>query len=350
MKKKILIPITVFVLLAVLFVPVPKSAYKDGGTTEYCALTYKIVKWNRLTSEETFRKTKVYFFPDNFKSIDNLWEEEKTSLESTFQGVVREVYDTTVIVEPFAEEGEWRSSDKISFGITKLEKINAQVGDVVQVTYTGEIMCTYPAQIFAKSWKLISKEHNCQEDESVLYVAKKPVIYLYPKKKTDVTVSLSLKGKLTCAYPKYGDMWRVTAMPDGTLYDKQGKQYNYLYWEGETNAEYDFSKGFCVKGEDTAAFLETALSRLGLNRREANEFIIYWLPLMQENKYNVISFQNEAYVNTAQLNITPAPDTLIRVFMAYKPVKEFVKIEEQTLFSPKRIGFTAVEWGGAEAK
>ena len=48
--------------------------------------------------------------------------------------------------------------------------------------------------------------------------------------------------------------------------------------------QYDLSKGFCVKGEDTAAFLEGALEQLGLTRREANEFIVYWLPLMEQNQ------------------------------------------------------------------
>ena len=42
MKKKIWIPI-VIVLIAVLFIPIPSGVYKDGGTREYTALTYKIV-------------------------------------------------------------------------------------------------------------------------------------------------------------------------------------------------------------------------------------------------------------------------------------------------------------------
>ncbi|MBE6787718.1 MAG: hypothetical protein E7537_05165, partial [Ruminococcaceae bacterium] len=40
--------------------------------------------------------------------------------------------------------------------------------------------------------------------------------------------------------------WTVTASPDGTLTDAKGQTYNYLYWEGETYAQYDLSKGFCV--------------------------------------------------------------------------------------------------------
>ena len=72
MKKKIWIPI-VIVLIAVLFIPIPSGVYKDGGTREYTALTYKIVDWNRLTGEGTYNETRVYFFPYNFKSIGDLW-------------------------------------------------------------------------------------------------------------------------------------------------------------------------------------------------------------------------------------------------------------------------------------
>ena len=165
----------------------------------------------------------------------------------------------------------------------------------------------------------------------------KPVIYLYPEQETDVRVTLDLAGELTCAYPAYGDGWSVRAAPDGTLTDESGQTYRYLYWEGTSGTDYDFSTGFCVAGEDTAAFLEDALTQLGLNREEANEFIIYWLPQMQDNAYNLIS---------ARLTIDPAPDTLLRVFMAWQPSEKFVDLPAQGLSAPERTGFTVVEWGG----
>ncbi len=179
-------------------------------------------------------------------------------------------------------------------------------------------------------------------------VAYKPVIYLYPEQKTEVSVKLNLDGELTCTYPAYDNGWKVTAAPDGTLTDANEQTYNYLYWEGETFAEWDMSKGFCIKGEDTAEFLENALTKLGLTRREANEFIVYWLPLMQENPYNIISFQTDVYCDAAKLEIAPNPDTLIRVFMTYQASDRYVDIEEQTLSAPQRVGFTAVEWGGTK--
>lgn len=176
----------------------------------------------------------------------------------------------------------------------------------------------------------------------------KPVIYLYPEKETEVFVNLDFSGKLTATYPEYNGGWKVTAKPDGTLFDKDGKEYYCLFWEGNSEAEYNFSKGFCVPGNKTAEFLEEALLKLGLSPREANEFIIYWLPQMQENEYNLISFQSKAYIETAKLEIVPRPDTLIRVFMAWKPLEEFIKIEPQELSAPEREGFVAVEWGGAK--
>ena len=176
----------------------------------------------------------------------------------------------------------------------------------------------------------------------------KPVIYLYPEDETEVTVRLDYDGTLTCTYPAYEDGWTVTAAPDGTLRDESGQTYSYLYWEGVTRTEYDFSRGFCVPGADTAAFLEDALARLGLTRREANEFIVYWLPRMEANPYNLIAFQAEDYTNHARLTVTPEPDSLLRVFMAWKPLEAPAALPAQELPAFKRTGFTVVEWGGAE--
>ena len=189
---------------------------------------------------------------------------------------------------------------------------------------------------------------GCQQSEPL---EEKPVIYLYPKEETLVSVQLALEGQLTATYPAYGDGWTVTAQPDGTLTDPEtGREYYCLFWEGISQADYDLSAGFVVPGEETAVFLENALSQLGLTEREANEFILYWLPRMEGNAYNLISFQQEAYTETAALTIDPAPDTLLRVFMAWKPLEEPVELPPQELAGPERSGFTVVEWGGCQVK
>ena len=186
-------------------------------------------------------------------------------------------------------------------------------------------------------------------DEPEITMPVKPVIYLYPEAVTDVTVELDYVGELSCTYPAYNGGWQVTAHPDGTLYDENGQEYYCLYWEG-SDQSWTMDQGFCVAGSDTAAFLEDALAKLGLSRREANEFIVYWLPLMEDNAYNLISFQGDAYTESAKLTVSPAPDTLIRVFMTFKPLDAPVEIQPQTITAPERTGFTVVEWGGGLIK
>ena len=178
----------------------------------------------------------------------------------------------------------------------------------------------------------------------------KPVIYLYPETPTDVCVEVSFaSGGFTCTYPDYGDGWRVRAQPDGTLTNyADGREYSYLYWEGAGDVDYDMDQGFVVRGEDTAAFLQEKLAFMGLMPREYNEFIVYWLPLMHENPYNLVTFQTTAYTDHVQLQIDPKPDSLLRVYMVFQPLETYRLVAPQELVSFEREGFTVVEWGGIE--
>ena len=182
-----------------------------------------------------------------------------------------------------------------------------------------------------------------------------PIIYLYDEQEREANVKLDLNGELTCTYPKYDDAngWTVKTSADGVLTDKTGRQYEYLYWEADVDMIPDFSKGFCVRGEDSAAFLEKALSDLGLTDTEANAFIMYWLPDLEENPYNVIAFQTDTYEEVAKLNVDPLPDTVVRVNMLFYGSDEYVEMEAQELSAmnpslEEREGFVLVEWGGGK--
>ena len=142
----------------------------------------------------------------------------------------------------------------------------------------------------------------------------------------------------------------MTAYPDGTLLNKaDGTHHRYLFWDSvNCSTRFDFSEGFCVAGCDTEQFLKEKLTYMGLTENEMNEFIVYWLPLMEHNAFNLIAFQDDAYTDTAKLTITPAPDTECRIFMAYIPLEEAVEIAPQELPTFERNGFTVVEWGGVK--
>jgi len=433
LKKWIWILIVVVALIAILVIPIPTGVCEDGGTRTYTALTYKIVKWNRLIADSTFKtqasvysKTRVYCYPDNFASLDSLWAREEENVELSVTVRILDMYGATVKANPCDPPLDMT----LTFSRLGLPQIGAQVGSQVRLTYKGGVRETAPQQINVIRWEMVKQTEQSEQwvDKAVAkacsnqifgairitnieydcfyavpiiptpYVIKmngelpqeycvgdqvfctyentwydeekqrveadvltvtasdwkpepnvdyKPVIYLYPEEETEVSVQLNLNGKLICTYPSYGNGWIVTAAPDGTLSDVKGMTYNYLYWEGKLDTQYDLSQGFCVKGTDTAAFLETALAKLGLTRREANEFIVFWLPFMERNPYNIISFQTDAYTDAAQLQVSPQPDTVIRVFMAWRASENYTELPQQELTAPPRKGFTVVEWGGA---
>jgi len=197
-------------------------------------------------------------------------------------------------------------------------------------------------------------ENNKKNHPNFDVIDKKPVIYLYPTKKQDVKVKLDYKGKIIADYPKYDKKikgWDVIAYPNGKIINKKDKQeYSYLFWEGKSKEKinWNLSEGFVVKGEDTKEFLQKTLSQIGLTPKEYNEFIVYWYPIMQQNKYNLIHFAGEKYTNNAPLTIIPKPDSILRVFMVYKPLKKPIKIKKQKIKHFERKGFTVVEWGGSE--
>jgi hypothetical protein len=176
----------------------------------------------------------------------------------------------------------------------------------------------------------------------------KPILYLYPTKdNTKVSVSFEKPGLLTTTYPKFNKVWEVTANKNGDLHDKDGKYYYGLYWEEEGSSKVDFTKGFYVTKDNAITFLEEKLTKIGLNDRERNEFIMYWLPILEKNGKNLVYFEltneREAY---NKLKITPKPDSLLRLAIHVKKVNKKVNIKEQQLPTFKRSGFTAVEWGG----
>lgn len=181
----------------------------------------------------------------------------------------------------------------------------------------------------------------------------KPVIYLYPQTPQSVTVRLSLKnGTLSATYPEFDTAiggWKVTATSDGRLTDsRDGREYSYLFWESlQTSAvAYDLLQGFVVKGDEVREFLGKILPETGLTPKEYNEFIVYWYPRLMNIPLMQIYFAGKEYTDSAQLSIEPRPDSMLRVFMVVRPLKEPILLTPQKLPSFERKGFSVVEWGG----
>ena len=176
----------------------------------------------------------------------------------------------------------------------------------------------------------------------------KPVIYLYPKTTTNVDVQLAPEGGFSVTEPAYGNGWQVTASPDGKLVERStGKTYPYLFWEGRGGLYTDPQQGFVVAQADVHGFLVTSLTKLGLNDQERADFIEFWEPRMQGHPYYRVAFFGNSMMNKlAPMQVTPKPDSVIRILMDFRPLDQPITIEPQELHTPTRTGFTVVEWGG----
>jgi hypothetical protein len=202
----------------------------------------------------------------------------------------------------------------------------------------------------------------------------KPVIYLYPDcDNTPISVQLSFNGKLTDLYPKPDTIngedsvtWNVVANRDGTITTTDTKLYNYIFWEGKLTraamnhlieSEFSVTTATLVPKNLLIEYLEQTLTKRGLSDKESQDFLLYWLPIMNEFQYNYIQFINgTTYSDLAPLSVKPMCSTFIRVFMLFRGTDD--PPYTHNLFAPamlqnpctitsNRSKFTLVEWGGS---
>lgn len=223
--------------------------------------------------------------------------------------------------------------------------IEVKINDVLEISFL---------QFKSQKVKIENKENlviNLKSDQQI--ILEKPVIYLYPTEKTTIDLKIDLKGKLLTTFPKYDKSWDVIAEPNGQIFDKKSKRYyNSLFWDGTIDfpeEHYKYDDGFIVPKEKLTEFFIEKLEHIGLNNQETNEFIQYWLPILERNRYNFIHFMvNEECNEIATLNINPKPETSIRIYMEFYGLENYTQINEQHLPKTERKGFTLVEWGGAD--
>lgn len=173
----------------------------------------------------------------------------------------------------------------------------------------------------------------------------KPVIYLYPQQDTQVSVQVA--ADVTKSEPEYGAGWKVLAKSDGTI-QTASTNYPYLFWEGTGKGQYpNISGGVVVKHDLAPSIIKLQLGAMGLSGREIADFCDFWLPKLPSSPYIRLSwFTTQEMNNLAPIKITPAPDSILRVFLDFQGLDLPVAIAPQVLPHFDRQGFAVVEWGG----
>ena len=226
--------------------------------------------------------------------------------------------------------------------------LEVQNGDLLKIELDG-----YKSQRVLINSKNVLKIQLSENPNNGKIMVAKPVIYLYPKVKTEIDLKLNFKGELLTTFPKYDKNWEVVAEPNGQIFDKKtNRYYNSLFWDGTMDfpeEHYKYDDGFVVPKEKLTEFFIEKLEYIGLNNQETNDFIQYWLPILERNKYNFIHFLiNEECNEIATLNVNPKPETMIRIYMEFYGLENYTRINEQKLSKTERKGFTLVEWGGSD--
>ncbi|MCR5513912.1 MAG: hypothetical protein K6F36_00555 [Bacilli bacterium] len=179
---------------------------------------------------------------------------------------------------------------------------------------------------------------------------KKPIIYFYPEEEMDLTVTFVNEEMLTTTYPKYDGGWNIHLKEDGTFtVPGSDREYYGLYYEANSDYECTFDEGFYVTSENAASFLEEKMDYMGFTNRETDEFIMYWLPILERNEQSLVYFEETLERNEeSPLIFSTAPDTLIRTCIHIKKVDAPIEMVPQELTHVERNGFTVTEWGGLE--
>lgn len=175
-------------------------------------------------------------------------------------------------------------------------------------------------------------------------IVKKPAIYLYPQKPLTIDIRVSLDGEMTKSIPPYNQGWTVVATPQGKI---DGK-YDYLFYEAKLNVSPRLScEGWVVSYKEIGDWFDQHLIELGLNAREASDFKAYWLHALEPSNYYAIRLIDREWIDKKlRLDISPKPQTLIRLMLYFQPIDQDFSLKVPKLQKIERKGFTVVEWGG----
>lgn len=185
----------------------------------------------------------------------------------------------------------------------------------------------------------------CVPEHTEPVQVKKPAVYLYPTEQMDVSVKVNVNGKLTLTDPDYNTGWNVNVKPDGLISNK----YDYLFYEADLNKIELPDEGWVVKYENLKEWFEEFLPKLGLNKKEKEQFEEYWLgKLRKANYYDIRILDDKFLSENMELIIDPKPESILRLNFYFKPLSIKTDLKAPEIKEITRKGFTVIEWGGID--
>ena len=173
----------------------------------------------------------------------------------------------------------------------------------------------------------------------------KPNIYIYPEQTIDLDVSLDFPqgGEVTTSIPEYGAGWSVTVEPSGLI---DGK-YDYLFYEAQNPDMYQYDNGWVVSQDELESFFRDNLAQTCFIKKEIDDFVDYWIPLLRDYPYYAIYPQYSKDIDKMiRLGFSIQPDNVLRLFYSIKGLdSKNVSLPAPEIPQFARTGFVVAEWG-----
>jgi len=173
----------------------------------------------------------------------------------------------------------------------------------------------------------------------------KPNIYIYPTQTIELDIFLSFPkgGEIVESIPVYGDGWNVSVDTNGLI----DNEFHYLFYECEVPDLFQKKNGWIVDQVNLESFFRENLNETGFIKSEIDDFIDYWIPILNYASQFVIYSQSDIQISPLiKLTFSENPDSILRYFYLIEENTRGISfIEEPSISEFKRQGFTVVEWG-----
>jgi hypothetical protein len=210
-----------------------------------------------------------------------------------------------------------------------------------------------PEVKFGKSFdvivKLIAYRGNYSDtclkevtDQIILY---KPNIYIYPKKNIQLSLKISFPsgGSIIESIPAYNNGWNVYVDTNGIIDNK----YRFLFYESKQPDLFQNEVGWCISKYNLKSFFEQNLAFYNFSENEIIDFLVYWLPRLNEYDYYLIYPQTNIVIDKIiKLDFSIELDNINRLYYGFSGLNNYIKIEKPLIKGFEREGNYIMEWGG----
>ncbi len=181
--------------------------------------------------------------------------------------------------------------------------------------------------------------------QDTLITVLKPNIYIYPETKLSLHVSIIFPrgGSVIESIPLYENGWNIEVEPSGKI----NNIFDYLFYESENPDLCQYRSGWIIKKDDLTSFFTQNMLETGFIQKEIDDFIEYWIPLL--NNYSSYAIYPQYALDIEkmiELNFSCKPNSVLRLFYVIKGVNgDKINIAVPIIPRFVRKGFSVTEWG-----